>query len=56
MRIDGLFELRQKHRRTAPWGHVRVSIGDPVEFPVGTPPEEIAQQLQNRVAALEWPK
>jgi long-chain acyl-CoA synthetase len=56
MRIDGLFELRQKHRRTAPWGHVRVSIGDPVEFPAGTPPEEIAQQLQNRVAALEWPK
>ena len=56
MRIDGLFELRQKHRRTAPWGHVRVSIGDPVEFPADTPAEEIAQQLQNRVAALEWPK
>ena len=56
MRIDGLFELHQKHRRTAPWGHVRVSIGDPVEFPADTPAEEIAQQLQNCVAALEWPK
>jgi long-chain acyl-CoA synthetase len=54
MRIDGLFELRQKHRRTAPWGHVRVTIGDPVEYPSGTPPEEIAQRLQDRVNALEW--
>jgi long-chain acyl-CoA synthetase len=56
MRIDGLFELRQRRRRTAPWGQVRVSIGDPVEFAAGTPREEIAQQLQARVTALEWTK
>lgn len=55
MRIDGLYDLRVAERRTAPWGHVRVSIGQAVAFPEGTPPIQIAAELHDMVAALEWP-
>lgn len=54
MRIDGLFELRVQQRRTAPWGHVRVSIGNVVTFPPETPPAQIAAELHDLVAALAW--
>jgi long-chain acyl-CoA synthetase len=54
MRIDGLFELRVQQKRTAPWGHVRVSIGNVVTFPPETPPRQIAGELHDLVASLEW--
>lgn len=52
MRIDGLFELRQAHRKFTRPGRVRVTLGDPVRFGPDTKPEEIAQELQRRIAAL----
>ena len=55
MRIDGLFEPREQHKIFVGPGRVRVSIGEPVEFSSSTPPDEISRQLQQRVAALEWP-
>ena len=52
MRIDGLYELRIRRQRFARPGRVRVTIGDPVEFPSGADPEEIAAALRERVEAL----
>jgi len=52
MRIDGLFELIQSGRRFARPGELRVRIGDPLRFPPDLPPEEIARQLQEKVASL----
>jgi long-chain acyl-CoA synthetase len=51
MRIDGLFELKQKRRRFAP-GKVTVRIGAPVQVDPNDPPETIAQNLAARVAEL----
>ena len=55
MRIDGLFEPRQQKKIWLKRGSVRVSIGEPVQFSLATPPDEITRQLRDRVAALEWP-
>ena len=52
MRIDGVFDLRQAERRIARPGHVRVTIGEPVRFARGQDANEIASELQRRVAAL----
>ncbi len=52
MRIDGLFELKQLGRKMAPRGAVTVGIGAPVRFDRETAPEEIAADLQRRVAEL----
>jgi long-chain acyl-CoA synthetase len=52
MRIDGLFELKKAGRKFAPPRKIEVRIGKPVEFPQGTPPEKIARELENAVAAL----
>ncbi len=52
IKIDGLYELREAGRRFARPGTVRVVIGTPVRFGVGDEPEQIARQLQERVAAL----
>jgi len=55
MRIDGLFEPHKQHKTWVGPGHIRVSIGEPVTFSPAIPPDEIARQLYDRVAALEWP-
>ena len=55
MRIDGLFERKTEGKHWAPLGWVRVAIGAPVKFGEETPPEEIARDLERRVAALEDP-
>ncbi len=52
MRIDGLFEVKQAGRRfAAPW-KIRVRIGEPMRFPPGTDPQEIAGELQKAVEEL----
>lgn len=52
MRIDGLFELKRQGRKLAPPGTVTVAIGAPVRFDPERAPEEIAVELQRRVAEL----
>jgi len=52
MRIDGLFEVKHAGRRfAAPW-KISVRIGQPVKFPPGTDPGEIAAELQRAVERL----
>jgi hypothetical protein len=33
-------------------GRIRIHIGAPVEFPAGSDPQEIARELEHRVAEL----
>jgi long-chain acyl-CoA synthetase len=52
MRIRGLFEVKQAGQKFAPPWKIRVRIGQPMKFPVGTAPERVAQELQRAVEAL----
>ena len=52
VRLDGLFELKQAGKRRARPGQIKISFGAPVRFSESQPAEEIAQQLESRVAAL----
>jgi long-chain acyl-CoA synthetase len=52
MRIDGLFAFRTAKKHYAPPGAVQVRIGDPLRFEPDADPEEIAKELQNKVATL----
>jgi 1-acyl-sn-glycerol-3-phosphate acyltransferase len=52
MRIDGLFPFRAAKKHYAPPGAVQVRVGDPVKFDPAADPEEIAKELQQRVALL----
>lgn len=52
MRIDGLFELKQAGKRMARPFQIKVRIGAAVRFPRELPPEQIAADLQRRVAEL----
>jgi long-chain acyl-CoA synthetase len=52
MRIEGMWAMAEKRRFWARPGQVRVTLGDPVRFSPGTPPEEIAKQLEQIVSAL----
>jgi long-chain acyl-CoA synthetase len=54
MRIDGLFEPRVQNKMWVAPGRIRVSIGEPMKFSPATPADEIARQLHDQVAALEW--
>ncbi|MGA9505359.1 MAG: AMP-binding protein [Terriglobales bacterium] len=49
MRIDGLFELKQAHKKFAAPGTIHVHIGRPLQFSPETDPEEIARALQQAV-------
>ena len=52
MRIDGLYELKSAGKKlAAPW-KITVRIGEPTKFEAGTPPEEIAAQLERAVNLL----
>jgi long-chain acyl-CoA synthetase len=55
MRIDGLFEPHMRNKTWIGPGRIRVSIGEPIEFPSGTSPDEITRQLHDRIGSLEWP-
>jgi long-chain acyl-CoA synthetase len=52
MRIDGLVRFKIEKKHYAPPGAVQIRIGEPVSFPADADPEEIAKELQRRVAAL----
>jgi long-chain acyl-CoA synthetase len=50
--LDGLFDRKQAGKSWAPPGHVKVSIGEPVRFGEAAAAEEIARDLECRVATL----
>jgi long-chain acyl-CoA synthetase len=52
MRIDGAYGPKQRHRRYAAPGEVRVTIGEPVRYPLDGDPQEITSDLQRRVESL----
>jgi long-chain acyl-CoA synthetase len=52
IRIDGAFGPKQRHRRYAAPGEVRVTIGEPARYAPDRDPQEIAADLQRRVEAL----
>lgn len=52
VRTEGLFERKLAGKRWARPGEIRVSIGAPVRFGDGDAAEEIARELERRVALL----
>jgi long-chain acyl-CoA synthetase len=52
VRIDGVYEIREARSRFNRPGRIRVHIGKPVEFPAALDPQQIARDLEQRVAAL----
>jgi long-chain acyl-CoA synthetase len=52
MRIDGLFPFKAARKHYAPPGAIQVRIGAPVTFDSESDPEQIAKELQNKVAEL----
>jgi long-chain acyl-CoA synthetase len=52
MRLSGLFDLKQENRVLARPGHVQVNIGQPIRFSPDQDPNEIARELERRVAEL----
>lgn len=52
VRVDGLYGLKMAGRRWARPGTVRIAIGAPVKFSEEAKPEEIARDLEVRVANL----
>jgi long-chain acyl-CoA synthetase len=52
MRIDGLFEIKSAGRRFAAPGKICIRIGPPVRFNPSAAPQDIASQLQEKVAQL----
>jgi long-chain acyl-CoA synthetase len=52
MRIDGLFEVKRTGKKFARPGQVKVKIGTPIKFEPGNDPEQIARELQRKLAQL----
>ena len=52
MRIDGLFEIKSAGRWFAAPGKICIRIGLPVRFDPSAAPQEIAGQLEQKVAQL----
>jgi long-chain acyl-CoA synthetase len=52
MRLEGLAQMKQAHRRMARPGEITVHIGAPITFPDGTSPEEITAKLESMVRDL----
>jgi long-chain acyl-CoA synthetase len=52
IRLDGVWQMKQQHRRLARFGELTVHIGAPVTFPPDTPPAEIASHLQSLVRSV----
>jgi len=52
IRIDGAYEVREADSLFNRPGRIRVHIGEPVQFPAASEPEEITRDLEQRVATL----
>jgi long-chain acyl-CoA synthetase len=52
MRIDGLFEVKRAGKRTARPYQIKVRIGSPIEFNLGTDPQEIADQIRTAIERI----
>jgi long-chain acyl-CoA synthetase len=52
VRLDGVWQMKRERRRLAHLGEITVHIGEPMKFPPGTPPQEIAQRLESIVKGL----
>ncbi len=52
VKIDGLFELKQRGQYFARPGQVTVTFGQPVSFSADEAPSQITKNLEQRVAAL----
>ncbi|HEV2903622.1 MAG TPA: 1-acyl-sn-glycerol-3-phosphate acyltransferase, partial [Pyrinomonadaceae bacterium] len=52
MRIDGLWELKQKTRRFARPGEISVTIGEPIQYDDQDREEQIVKDLEERVKEL----
>ena len=53
MRIHGLWEVKKSGRRgLAPWGAIRVNIGEPIRLAPGIDPSQITRILEQAVRAL----
>jgi long-chain acyl-CoA synthetase len=52
VKLEGLYELKERRQYFAPHGLVKVVFGEPVKFDARTQPSEIAEDLERRVASL----
>ena len=52
MRLDGVWQMKQQHRRLAHFSELTIHISAPVTFPPDTPPADIASHLQDLVRSL----
>ena len=52
LRIDGLFEVKQRRRYVAWPGEVSITIGAPVRYDAGTDAAAVTRDLERRVAGL----
>ncbi|MGB9242757.1 MAG: AMP-binding protein [Candidatus Acidiferrales bacterium] len=53
MRLEGLYDLREANKHWTGPGHIRVTVGPPVNFAETETPENITQELERRVKALK---
>lgn len=52
VRLEGLYDLKQANKHWTSPGHIRVTVGAPIQFSEADVPEEIALELHRRVVAL----
>ncbi len=52
IKLDGLYEMKQKKKYFARPGKIKVTIGEPVKYSRDDDPAEIARDLQRRVALM----
>jgi long-chain acyl-CoA synthetase len=52
VRLEGLFDLREANKHWTSPGHIRITVGAPINFPETETAEEIARELERRVAGL----
>jgi len=50
--LEGLYDLREANKHWTSPGHIRVTVGAPIEFRETDAPEEIARELERRVKML----
>ena len=53
VKLQGLYELKQRRQYFAPPGLVRTIFGEPIKFDPQAKPTEIAEELERRVAGIK---